>query len=268
MRELSLFTGAGGGLQGTALLGWQPIGYVEWNDYCQQSVAARIRDRILPNAPIFGDIRAFINQGFANAYQGLVDVITAGFPCQPFSNAGCRHGVNDERNRWPETLECLRIIRPRFALLENVTGLLAPHRNFPAYISEILGQLSEIGFDAEWDVFSACAFGAPHTRERVFILAYANGERCRGRWECERGRTVSSRPETQERSAHQPSRQLSLQTSVWSSTNIGDIRVPDGMGAKVERVRAAGNGQVPVVVAAAWHHLSQRIFIEGTQKTS
>ena len=92
MNELSLFSGAGGGLLGTMLLGFRPIGYVEWDDYCQRVLAARIRDGFLSDAPIFGDIKTFISDGYAASYTGLVDVITAGFPCQPFSVAGKRKG--------------------------------------------------------------------------------------------------------------------------------------------------------------------------------
>lgn len=125
MNELSLFSGAGGGLLGTHLLGWIPIGYVEYDDYCQRIIAARIADGILPDAPIFGDINAFISEGYADAYSGLVDVVSAGFPCQPFSVAGQRKGDDDERNKWPQTLDVIRRIRPPIALLENVPGLLA-----------------------------------------------------------------------------------------------------------------------------------------------
>lgn len=98
MNELSLFTGAGGGLLGTHLLGWKAIGYVEFNEYCQRVIAQRIADGILPNAPIFGDIRTFISEGYAAAYTGLVDCLSGGFPCQPFSTAGRRLGADDERN--------------------------------------------------------------------------------------------------------------------------------------------------------------------------
>src|SRR3990167_9497742 len=87
MRELSLFSGAGGGLLGTKLLGFKHIGYVEWDDYCQRVIAQRIKDGILDEAPIFGDIRSFIDQGYADAYSGLVDIITGGFPCQDISIA-------------------------------------------------------------------------------------------------------------------------------------------------------------------------------------
>ena len=85
MRELSLFSGAGGGLIASYVLGWRSIGYVEYNEYCQRVIRQRIQDGILPDAPIFGDINTFLSEGYASAYQGMVDIVTAGFPCQPFS---------------------------------------------------------------------------------------------------------------------------------------------------------------------------------------
>ena len=80
LRELSLFSGAGGGLLGGKLLGWRTIGYVEFNEYCQQVLQARIRDGFLDDAPIFGDIREFNEGGHAEAYAGYVDILSAGFP--------------------------------------------------------------------------------------------------------------------------------------------------------------------------------------------
>jgi len=125
VRELSLFTGAGGGLLGTHhLLGWETVGYVEIEDYCQRVIKQRIADGLLPEAPIFSDIRAFISEGYAASYTGMVDVITAGFPCQPFSVAGKQAGENDPRNMWPQTIEAISIIRPKYVFLENVPGLL------------------------------------------------------------------------------------------------------------------------------------------------
>ena len=170
MRELSLFSGAGGGLLGTMLLGWRPVGYVEWDDYCQRVLRARIDDGYLPDAPIFGDIRAFISDGYAASYTGMVDVITAGFPCQPFSTAGKRAGADDPRNMWPATIDVIRVVRPRYCLLENVPGLLSS-----GYFGTILGDLVESGYDARWRVLSAAEVGAPHKRDRLWIVADAEG---------------------------------------------------------------------------------------------
>jgi DNA (cytosine-5)-methyltransferase 1 len=166
VRELSLFSGAGGGLLGTHLLGWRPIGYVEFNDYCQRVIRQRILDGILPNAPIFGDIRTFISSGSAELYRGVTDIITGGFPCQPFSVAGKQAGADDPRNMWPATIECLRIIRPKYALLENVAGLVTS-----GYFGTILGDLAESGFNCRWRILSAAEMGAPHKRDRLWIVA-------------------------------------------------------------------------------------------------
>jgi DNA (cytosine-5)-methyltransferase 1 len=171
MRELSLFTGAGGGLLGTHLLGWEPIGYVEWDEYCQQVIAARIADGILPAAPIFTDVREFVQSGAAREYRGFADVVTGGFPCQPFSVAGKRAGADDKRNMWPATIDVIRMVRPRYAFLENVPGILAS-----GYFGTILGDLAESGYDARWRILSAAELGAPHKRDRLWILAVANRE--------------------------------------------------------------------------------------------
>ncbi|MCK4827595.1 DNA cytosine methyltransferase, partial [bacterium] len=175
MRELSLFSGAGGGLLGTHLLGWQPIGYVEFDDYCQRIIKARIKDGILQEAPIFGDLRAFISEGYAESYKGMVDVITAGFPCQPFSVAGKQAGADDPRNVWPSTIQCIRLVRPRFVFLENVSGLLTS-----GYFGRILGDLAESGYDCKWRILSAAEMGAPHKRDRLWIKAELVNSNCYG----------------------------------------------------------------------------------------
>ena len=167
MDYLSLFTGAGGGdLAMQHLLGFRCRGYVEYEPYCQEVIKQRIADGLLDAAPIFGDIRAFVSEGYAESYQGMADVVTGGFPCQPFSVAGKQLGADDPRNMWPATIEAIRIVRPRYAFLENVPGLLTTR-----YFGRILGDLAESGFDARWKVVSAAEVGAPHKRDRLWILA-------------------------------------------------------------------------------------------------
>jgi DNA (cytosine-5)-methyltransferase 1 len=172
MNELSLFSGAGGGLLATKhFLNWRTIGYVEFNNYCQQVLAQRIKDELLDFAPIFGDVRAFIDQGYADVYKGMVGVVSAGFPCQPFSVAGKKKAEDDARNMWPQTLDVIRRVRPRYCLLENVPGLLSrKHR----YFETILKDLAESGYNAKWKVISAAEVGAPHKRDRLFIMAYSD----------------------------------------------------------------------------------------------
>lgn len=178
MRELSLFSGCGGGLLGSLLLGWRTIGYVEQDPFCQRVIAARIADGSLEPAPLFRTVEAFVGEGYAERYRGVADVVTAGFPCQPFSVAGKRAGADDERNGWPATAEVLGIVRPRFAWLENVPGLLSS-----GYFDTIIGDLAALGFDAEWTVLGADDVGAPHRRERLWILAWD--------WEQLRSRALS-----------------------------------------------------------------------------
>jgi len=176
MNELSLFSGAGGGLLGTKLLGWRHVGYVEYERYCQQVIAQRIKDGFLDEAPIFGDIDHFIESGASKKYAGFVDVVTAGFPCQPFSVAGKRKGKDDSRNKWPQTIQCIRDIRPRYALLENVSGLLNS-----GYFPEILRSLAQARYDAKWIVLGADDVGAPHRRKRLWIkatMADTKSEQC------------------------------------------------------------------------------------------
>lgn len=173
MNELSLFTGGGGGILGSKMLGWRPIGYVEWDKYCQRIIRQRIKDGVLHNAPIYGDIRTFISEGHVDLYRGITDIISGGFPCQPFSLAGLELAENDPRNMWPATIEAIRIIRPRIAWLENVPNLASK-----PYFARIIGDLAEAGYDVRWRVLSAAEMGAPHIRERLWILAHTEHSAC------------------------------------------------------------------------------------------
>lgn len=240
MRELSLFTGGGGGVLGTKLLGWEAVGYVEWNEYCQRLLRMRIDDGILDPAPIFSDVRAFICDGYAEAYKGMVDVITAGFPCQPFSLAGKQAGEDDPRNMWPATFDCIRIMRPRWALLENNPGLLANR-----YIRRIFGQLAEIGYDTHWSCISAKSQGAPIERERIFIACSdsLNGQEGLGNIFDGAGKVL----ERADNKCHE----------LWLQAPSTDIGVGNGVADYMDRVTAIGNGQVPIVAATACRVLAR-----------
>ena len=197
MNELSLFSGAALGQLATQnLLGWRTIAYVEIDDYCQRLIRQRQEDGHLDRAPIFGDIRLFLDQGYARVYQGVAEVVSAGFPCPPFSVAGRRVGGADPRNLWPATARVVRQVRPRWVLLENVPGLLhspkqrvivhdierflfgkVRHRRettvqLPSYAGRVLADLAALGYDAVWDCLPAAAVGAPHQRDRLWIVAH------------------------------------------------------------------------------------------------
>jgi len=173
MRDLALFAGAGGGVLAGHLLGWRTVCAVEVNAYCRSVLLARQRDGMLDPFPIWDDVRTFDG----HAWRGSVDVVSGGFPCQDISDAGECAGIDGERSGlWREYARIIREVRPRFIIVENVAALL--HRG----IWRVLGDLAACGYDAEWQVLSAAAFGAPHLRERVFIVAYHRSERIQGIW--------------------------------------------------------------------------------------
>lgn len=97
-----------------------------------------------------------------------IDILTAGYPCQPFSTAGNRKGTNDARHLWPYIKEAISVLRPRWAVLENVRGHLS------LGFKEVLKDLAEIGYDARWEIVRASDIGAPHQRARLFVIAYPN----------------------------------------------------------------------------------------------
>lgn len=156
----SIFSGIGGielGLERVEMtVRWQ----VEIDDYCKT-----VLQKHWPGVKRYGNIREIDWNGVER-----VDLICGGFPCPPVSTAGRRRGSSDKRWMWPEFVRCIRALKPRWVLVENVCGLLSVGNG--QEFGEILRDLAESGYDAEWCVLGAKDAGAPHKRERVFILAY------------------------------------------------------------------------------------------------
>ena len=170
MNELHLFAGAGGGILGGMLLGHTCVCAVEIEPYCQKVLLQRQRDGILPKFPIWDDVRTFDGK----PWRGKVDVICGGFPCQDISCAGKGAGIDGERSGlWSEFARIIGEVRPRYAFVEN-SPMLAVRG-----LGRVLGDLSEIGYNARWCVMGANDVGAPHIRKRMWILAYAR-HKCRG----------------------------------------------------------------------------------------
>ena len=172
--EMSLFSGYGGFSLGLRLAGLntRTICYVEWDKYCQQVIQARIGDGHLDDAPIWDDIKSFDGRPWC----GTVDILSAGFPCQPHSNAGLRKGAADDRNLFPDTLRIIGEVGPRLVILENVPGINVGNGGRPPYGGTVVGELAEVGYDAEWRVISAADAGAPHLRNRWWLVAYPNAD--------------------------------------------------------------------------------------------
>lgn len=285
-----MFAGAGGGLLATHhLLGWQCIGYVEKEEYPCKVLEARINDGLLSPAPIFqmhtGD---FIRLGYPAKYRGLVDVITAGFPCQPFSGAGLGLADKDPRNGWPDTISIIRLVRPQYVLLENVSRLVSS-----PYFGAILSDLAQSGYDCRWDCVPASAIGANHERDRLWIVAYSDstewgpcgpagrdmarddnglhtgGEETTGRAR-ERGQAMADTNGSNGygRGGAVQMGRIRSQETAKTNRNIRRIewgaepglgRVANGVAYRVDRLKAIGNGQVPGVVREVWEILTKNI---------
>lgn len=173
VRVLGLFSGIGGLERGVASglrhlgLDARHVCLVEGEAFGGGCLEAAMRRGELAPCPIWlGDVREFPASEFA----GAVDLVVAGFPCQPASSAGKRQGTDDERWLWPEVVRVAQESRARYIFGENVRGLLTV--NGGDGFGQVLESLADVGWDAEWTVLSASAVGAPHRRERVFIFAW------------------------------------------------------------------------------------------------
>jgi DNA (cytosine-5)-methyltransferase 1 len=227
VNELALFAGAGGGILGGKLLGWRTVCAVELDEYARRVLLARQDDGSLEPFPVWDDVRTFDGK----PWRGIVDVVSGGFPCQDISVVGSRQGIEGERSGlWREFARIIREVEPRYAYVENSAAL-----TFRG-LGDVLGDLAEMGFNATWGVFSAADIGARHERERIWIVA--DTLPIRERWNVgnkamgELGRfTVQDEPEPP--------------------------RMVDDVAARMDRINATGNGQVPAVAAAAWRILAR-----------
>lgn len=165
MNELALFAGAGGGILGGHLLGWRTVCAVERDAYAAQVLAQRQNDGCLPPFPIWSDVCSFDGR----PWRGLVDVVSGGFPCQDISAAGAGKGIDGERSGlWRQMARIISEVRPRFVFVENSPLLVGRG------LAVVLGDLAEMGYDAQWGCVSASDCGAPHQRDRAWIVAHAN----------------------------------------------------------------------------------------------
>ena len=160
----SLFSGIGGFDLASEWMEWQNAFHCEWNPFCQ-----RILKYYWPNAKTYTDIR----ETDFTLWRGRIDILTGGFPCQPYSTAGKRKGKADERHLWPEMLRAIREIRPRWIVGENVRGLVSWSGGL--VFEEVQAGLEAEGYEVQPFILPAASIGAPHKRERVWFVAYAPG---------------------------------------------------------------------------------------------
>jgi DNA (cytosine-5)-methyltransferase 1 len=322
LNELALFAGAGGGILGGHLLGWRTVCAVEWEQYPASVLCARQNDGLLPPFPIWDDVQTFKGK----PWRGIVDVVSGGFPCTDISAAGKGAGIDGEASgMWREMARIIHEVRPRYVFVENSPMLTSRG------LGRVLGDLAAMGFDARWGVLGAADVGAPHQRDRIWIVAKWRGQlphaqHDRIRWWEQQQESIKTthrqmanpnvigldEPKTKRDRTHEQQicqneldygsevwseaircgqlgneeelanptgsglqRQGKLEQSInsktygdWETSQFADVcesdfwatepnvgRVVNGMASRVDRIKALGNGQVPLCAATAWRIL-------------
>ena len=225
MNELALFAGAGGGILGGKLLGWRTVCAVEWEPYAASVLAARQNDGLLPPFPIWDDVQTFDGK----PWRGIVDIVSGGFPCQAYSTAAA--GRNTADDLWPEMRRIVADVAPRYIFAENVSRVA---------IDQAADDCESMGYKTRAISLSASDMGADHIRERYWLLAYADND-------SELLRSVNAETRWMQE----------LGEGVWKDYPES-LRMDDGVAARMDRLKAIGNGQVPAVAATAFALLVAR----------
>lgn len=287
LNELALFAGAGGGILGGHLLGWRTVCAVEWEPYPASVLVARQNDKILPPFPIWDDVQTFDGK----PWRGIVDVVSGGFPCQDISAAGRGAGIDGERSSmWKHMARIIGEVRPQYVFVENSPMLTIRG------LGVVLADLSTLGFDAKWGVVSASDVGANHKRERIWIrakqrdffshadhdraerreqqqkstekkarnvadpmLTWQRGNKRQGQTEINAGKMADSNITQCERnkcSERIIEKRADIGKPSWWETEPNVGRVANGVASRVDRLKAIGNGQVPLCAATAWRLLN------------
>lgn len=248
MKIIDLFAGIGGFSLAAHWMGWETAAFVEWDTFGQKVLAKNF-----PNVPIYGDIREFDGK----PYRGAVDLVCGGFPCQPFSSAGQRKGTADDRYLWPEMLRVIREVQPAWVVGENVAGIISMDGG--SVLEEILSSLEGEGYIVQVFLIPALAVGAPHRRDRVWIVANADTERLQSpgaqdgeEMETSKGRRLSN-----------TTKGFRCTDSTWAEhwlqVATRTCRMDDGIPRRVDRakrLKALGNAIVPQVAFEIFKSIS------------
>ena len=257
MKHLDLFSGIGGFALAAKWMGWQTVAFCEKDKYCQ-----KLLEQNFPNIDIYGDIATIPRIGG-------IDIITGGFPCQPFSFAGHKRGKDDDRYLWPEMLRVIAQEKPAWVIGENVPGIIGMELN------QVLFDLESQGYSVQSFVIPACAVNAWHRRDRVWILAHSNShskpsspinaETCgvsevasNAQSERTQGLRASGEQVSQ---AHDGKGVFKCSGQGYEQPNLqiksGISRVIDGIPNRVDRVKGLGNAVVPQLVYEIYKLLKQ-----------
>lgn len=263
---LDLFSGIGGFSLGLERAGMRTVAFVEIDEFCQ-----KVLKKHWPDVPVFSDIRNFSKEVFNER----VDLICGGFPCQPFSVAGKRKGKEDNRYLWDEMFRVIQDFKPRWVIAENVYGILSIERG--VVFEQVCIDLESEGYEVQPFIIPACAVGAPHRRDRVWIIAYC---KCTG-WEERGGENIRFKEQVSERQDFRnfntervASNPTGERLARWRENREGYVRqqdrdecnqrgnweenwyevatrfcrMDDGISNRVDRLRCLGNAVVPQIV--------------------
>ena len=252
----SVFSGIGGFDLGLERAGMKVCWHSEIDPF-----ACKVLKKHWAHVPNLGDIKQINWNNVPH-----VDVIAGGYPCQPFSTAGKRQGEKDDRHLWPYFLRAISELRPRYAILENVRGHLS------LGFDRVLGDLTEIGYDAEWQIVSAASVGAPHRRDRIICIAYPNDTAS------DRQLSKISDDERIRHGQHGIKTDLATTSRIWRHDRgrtegyVGgqwwepepDVgRVAHGIPSRVDRLRGLGNAVVPQVAEAVGQLIMRHVSDSG-----
>ena len=226
MTHGSLFSGIGGFDLAAEWMGWENAFHCEWNEFGQ-----RVLKHYWPKAVSYGDIT---KTDFSRWY-GTVDVISGGFPCQPYSTAGKRLGKEDERHLWPEMLRAIREVSPRWVVGENVRGLV--NWNDGLVFDEVQADLEAEGYEVQPFLIPACAVNAPHRRDRIWFCAFRDA-----------ANTQTLKDTRSSGCTHRADEQKGI--SVWEQRDISTgggerVCVSKGATSNTERIRSSGEEHGP-----------------------
>ena len=225
MRHGSLFSGIGGFDLAAQWMGWTNVFHCEWEDFPR-----KVLNHHFPKSISYGDIK----ETDFTIHRGQIDILSGGFPCQPYSVAGKREGKNDDRHLWPEMLRAIREIKPRYVVGENVRGLLS--WNGGLVFDEVQTDLENEGFEVISFILPAASVNAPHKRDRVWFVAHTNDKGGRG----ELGDIPKANGEVSQRNDYAEFSYPSKQHDVANTQGSGRTPCTEGQGQEQPRGRDGG----------------------------
>jgi DNA-cytosine methyltransferase len=242
MNHGSLFSGIGGFDLAAEWMGWNNIFHCEWNSF-----GKKVLKHYWPNAISYEDI----TKTDFTIHRGTIDILTGGFPCQPYSGAGKRLGKEDDRHLWPEMLRAIQEIQPMYVVGENVRGLT--NWNGGMVFDEVQADLETQGYEVLPFLLPACAVNAPHKRDRIWFVAYSgsNGRKRRNK----------KLQKAQEHRHDEKDSTSELWTTLpFKPNNLPSPRIigkDDGLSNRMDRIKALGNAIVPQVAFQIFKAIEQ-----------